>query len=239
MERTRLKLRIGCGRFSCVWGRVEGGRQRLGMQSVSTYSYSMIYTHICRSMAHYELYCISFTKTCAYLICQQCLREAARAAASRENPADRGPDLLRKSYIYDNDNFLFSLIDGCSSISEIVQLMNDGYDKSFGWNFLNLLHDGKTTIGVWAPSRGKNCYRISLSPFLLPLPSSHRTTLTRPPFLLPIPSSHRVSTIVISNRARWGIPQATDDCNLARSSVLLNERVAHVGKPPHWSPSCE
>ncbi|OBT50907.1 hypothetical protein VE04_09088 [Pseudogymnoascus sp. 24MN13] len=73
-------------------------------------------------------------------------------------PAHRRQNLWTKSNVYDNDSFpqktvdaCFGLIDGCSLIAEIVQLMNDGDDKYFGWNFLNLLGEGKTTIEFRRP----------------------------------------------------------------------------------------
>src|ERR1700709_1747639 len=78
-------------------------------------------------------------------------------------PPHRRRNIWAKSNVYDNDHFrdkklgaYFSLIDGCKTISEIVELMNDGDDKYFGWNFLNLLEDGKTTIEFRRPPGVKN-----------------------------------------------------------------------------------
>jgi hypothetical protein len=68
-------------------------------------------------------------------------------------PSTRRCNHWTKSNVYDNDHFpdkklrtCFSLIDGCQTIPEIVELMNEGDDKYFGWNFLNLLENGMTTI---------------------------------------------------------------------------------------------
>jgi len=73
-------------------------------------------------------------------------------------PPHRRRNIWAKSNVYDNDHFpdknlgaCFSLIDGCQTVPRIVELMNDGDDKYFGWNFLNLLEDGKTTIEFRRP----------------------------------------------------------------------------------------
>lgn len=68
-------------------------------------------------------------------------------------PSTRRCNPWTKSNVYDNRRFpnkklktCFDIIDSCQTIPEIVYLMNDGDDKYFGWNFLNLLEDGTNTI---------------------------------------------------------------------------------------------
>lgn len=97
--------------------------------------------------------------------------------------------------------------------------MKDGYDKYFGWNFLNLL-DRKTTIEFRRPPGVRDvaeshyhhsCYHFPLLSALLLL-DYH--CCYRPPLLTV------VLTAAISNGTRWGI----DDCNLDESVVLLYDR---------------
>jgi Putative amidoligase enzyme len=66
----------------------------------------------------------------------------------------RGNEYSRSNWI-DNPNFAYKklsraqsidVIEQCSTIREVVLLMNPNHDKMFGWNFLYLLSDPKGTI---------------------------------------------------------------------------------------------
>jgi hypothetical protein len=68
-------------------------------------------------------------------------------------PLHRRQNVWAKSNFYDNEHFtpgsltsIFNIIDRCQSIPGVLELMNDGDDKYFGWNFLNLLNNNMATI---------------------------------------------------------------------------------------------
>ena len=68
-------------------------------------------------------------------------------------PPERRGNQWTKSNRVDNPKFYnrtliecFKLINQCSNNVEIANLMNNGGDRFYGWNFLNLFHGGKMTI---------------------------------------------------------------------------------------------
>jgi Putative amidoligase enzyme len=70
-------------------------------------------------------------------------------------PENRRGNEYSKSNWLDNRNFGYKkwsraesieLIDQCSSMRDLVLLMNPNHDKMFGWNFLYLLQDNKGTV---------------------------------------------------------------------------------------------
>jgi hypothetical protein len=70
-------------------------------------------------------------------------------------PENRRANEYSKSNWMDNPNFAYSklsrgdsiaLIEKCTTMRDLVLLMNPNHDKMFGWNFLYLLNDPKGTI---------------------------------------------------------------------------------------------
>ena len=70
-------------------------------------------------------------------------------------PEDRRANEYAKSNWMDNPNFAYSklsrgdsikLIEECTTMRDLVLLMNPNHDKMFGWNFLYLLSDPKGTV---------------------------------------------------------------------------------------------
>lgn len=67
-------------------------------------------------------------------------------------PTHRANEYAKSNWI-DNSNLrdrsleeCFQLIDQCTDLVKIVELMNDGGDRCYSWNFVNLFYGGKMTI---------------------------------------------------------------------------------------------